>query len=142
MGRRLLERFLRRLFVLSRGGIFVCGPFLVVFVFLTGNLMFPMMFVAVFFLLIGTGPSNAALVNSVNAGIRSTALAVNLVIIHLLGDAFSPTLIGAISDRTSLQTGFWATFVAAGISGALFIYGARFAPRLRAKEDRTLAVQS
>jgi MFS transporter, Spinster family, sphingosine-1-phosphate transporter len=75
-------------------------------------------------------------VNSVDAQIRSTALAVNVFVIHLLGDAFSPWLIGAISDRTSLPTAFSVTFVAAAFSGAFMMYGARFAPRLR---DRQIA---
>ncbi|HET8889253.1 MAG TPA: MFS transporter, partial [Candidatus Angelobacter sp.] len=82
-----------------------------------------------------TGPTNAALVNSVSASIRSTALAVNVFVIHLLGDAFSPTLIGRISDKTgSLQMAFWVAFAAAGLSGLILLYGARFAPRFQAAE--------
>jgi MFS transporter, Spinster family, sphingosine-1-phosphate transporter len=102
-------------------------------------MMFPCIFVAVFFLLIGTGPTNAALVNSVSAGIRSTALAVNIFVIHLLGDAFSPALMGKISDRTSLQTAFWTAFIAAGVSGVVLIYGARFAPRLKTASEPVLS---
>ena len=93
----------------------IAVPFMVAAIYATGSLMFPAMFVAVFFVLVGTGPTNAALVNSVSASIRSTALAVNVFIIHLLGDAFSPTLIGRISDKTgSLQVAFWVAFAAAG----------------------------
>jgi MFS family permease len=104
-------------------------------IYLTGSLMFPAMFVAVFFVLVGTGPTNAALVNSVSANIRSTALAVNVFIIHLLGDAFSPPLIGWISDRTgSLQIAFWVAFAAAGLSGAILLYGAKFAPRFQVQK--------
>jgi hypothetical protein len=40
-------------------------------------------------------------------------------------------MIGWISDRTTLQTSFWAAFVAAALSGWLFLYGVKFAPRLR-----------
>jgi len=72
------------------------------------------------------------LLNSVSASIRSTALAVNVFVIHLLGDAFSPPLIGRISDMTgSLQKAFWVAFVAAGVSGIILLIGARFAPRLK-----------
>jgi hypothetical protein len=98
-------------------------------------LLFPAIFTAVFFVLVGTGPTNAALVNSVSANIRSTALAVNVFVIHLLGDAFSPTLIGKISDKTgSLQIAFWMAFAAAGISGVILLFGAKFAPRFKAGE--------
>jgi hypothetical protein len=93
--------------------------------------MFPAIFAAVFFILIGTGPTNAALVNSVSPRIRSTALAVNVFVIHLLGDAFSPALIGRISDKTSLPTAFSTAFVAAALSGVILVYGARFAPRFK-----------
>src|SRR5260370_33832083 len=107
-------------------------PLMIAAVYATGSFMLPAIFLAVFVLLIGTGPSNTAVVNSVDAGIRSTALAVNTFVIHLLGDAFSPTLIGWISDRTSLQTAFWAAFGAAALSCEFFLYGAQFAPKLRA----------
>jgi len=72
----------------------------------------------------------------VSASIRSTALAVNVFIIHLLGDAFSPALIGRISDKTgSLQIAFWVAFIAAGISGVILLYGAKFAPRFKSREN-------
>ena len=87
-----------------------------------------------FFILLNTAPLNAALVNSVSARIRATAVAVNVFTIHLLGDAFSPTLIGAISDKTNLRTGFMAAVVAAGISAAVLFYGMRFAPQLPGSE--------
>jgi MFS transporter, Spinster family, sphingosine-1-phosphate transporter len=69
-------------------------------------------------------------VNAVSARVRSTALALNVFVIHLLGDAFSPWLIGAISDRTSLPAAFSAAFVAAALSGVVLVYGSRFASRL------------
>ncbi|HEX8895149.1 MAG TPA: MFS transporter, partial [Terriglobales bacterium] len=64
------------------------------------------------------------------APIRATALAVNLFTIHLLGDAFSPTLIGYISDRTNLQMGMVAMIVALALSGIVLLYGMQFAPKL------------
>ena len=77
------------------------------------------------------------MVNSVDAGIRATALAVNTFVIHALGDAFSPWLIGKISDHSSLQTAFWAAFVAAALSGWFFLRGVRYAPNLRAVASGT-----
>ena len=76
-------------------------------------------------------PLNAAVVNSVGAHIRATAIAVNLFTIHLLGDAFSPTLVGFISDRSSLQTGFMAAIVAVAIASAILYYGKRYAPPIK-----------
>ncbi|HEX4605216.1 MAG TPA: MFS transporter [Candidatus Angelobacter sp.] len=134
LGDRLLKRYFGAYYSFSGFAMLIAVPFMVAAIYMGGKLMFPAIFAAVFFILIGTGPTNAALVNSVSAGIRSTALAANVFIIHLLGDAFSPTLIGGISDKTgSLQIAFWVAFAAAGISGVILLYGARFAPRLQAQ---------
>jgi len=129
LGDRMLKRQAGAYYTFSGVNMFIAVPFMVLAVYISGVAMFPAIFVAVFFLLIGTGPTNAAIVNSVSAQIRSTALAVNVFVIHLLGDAFSPSLIGYISDRTSLPAAFSVAFVAAALSGVILCYGARFAPR-------------
>jgi MFS family permease len=135
LGDRLLRRFYGAYYGFSGIAMLIAVPFMVAAIYATGSLMFPAMFIAIFFVLVGTGPTNAALVNSVSASIRSTALAVNVFIIHLLGDAFSPTLIGRISDKTgSLQVAFWVAFAAAALSGLILLYGAKFAPRLHTRE--------
>lgn len=129
-GDRLLKRYAGAYYSFSGVVMLISVPLMIMAIYLTGQVMFPAIFVAEFFLLLNTGPINAALVNSVGPAIRATAMAINIFVIHLLGDAFSPYLIGKISDISSLQTGFWATFVAAGLSGVILIYGAKFAPRL------------
>ncbi len=131
IGDRMLKRHHGAYYRFSGLAMVVAVPLMILAVYATGPLMLPAIFFAVFALLIGTGPSNTAVVNSVDATIRSTALAINTFVIHALGDAGSPTLIGWISDRTSLQTAFWAAFVAAGLSAFFFLYGIKFAPRLR-----------
>jgi fucose permease len=59
---------------------------------------------------------------------------VNLFVIHLLGDAASPTLIGKISDRTNLQIGFLATVAAVILAALVLFYGMRFAPTIPVKQ--------
>ena len=127
---RLLKRYYGAYYTFPGIAMFVGVPFMVLAVYSTGWLMWPMIFAAVFFLLIGTGPTNTALVNSVNPAARSTALAVNVIVVHLLGDAISPSLIGRISDRSSLPVAFSVGYVAAAISGVVLVYGARYAPKL------------
>lgn len=135
IGDRLLKRFYGAYYSFSGLAMLIAVPFMVAAIYTMGPLMFPAMFIAVFFVLVGTGPTNAALVNSVSANVRSTALAVNVFVIHLLGDAFSPTLIGRISDKTgSLQIAFWVAFAAAGLSGAILLFGAKFAPRFQVQK--------
>jgi predicted MFS family arabinose efflux permease len=129
LGDRLLKRQQGAYYTLSGVAMLAAVPLMMVAIYMTGSPMIPAMCLAEFFLLLNTGPLNAAIVNSVDAKIRSTALAVNVVVIHLLGDVPSPSIIGWISDKTSsLQTGFWVTFVAAALSGVIHVYGSRYAP--------------
>jgi hypothetical protein len=97
-------------------------------------MMLPAIALAAFFLLLNTSPLNAAVINSVGANIRATAIAVNIFIIHLLGDVPSPTMMGWVADRRSLQTAFILPVIAMGISAAILFYGMRFAPPLRVQD--------
>jgi fucose permease len=51
-------------------------------------------------------------------------------VIHILGDAISPTLMGYISDKTNLRTAFLAVTVAVAISAVVLFLGIRVAPEL------------
>ena len=59
--------------------------------------------VALTLLFMPTGAIAAALVATTDEKIRSMAFALNILIIHLLGDAISPTLIGWASDMWNLK---------------------------------------
>ena len=50
-------------------------------------------------LTIYTGPSTAATQDVVPSALRASAVAISLLIAHLLGDAFAPTLVGVISTH-------------------------------------------
>ncbi len=130
LGDRLLRRTPAAYQLVSAAGMLLSIPAVVGAIYLTGSVMYAAIMVGEFFILLNTAPLNAALVNSVSAPIRATAIAVNLFTIHLLGDAFSPTLIGYISDRTNLQMGMVAMIVAVALSGLILVYGMRFAPKL------------
>lgn len=90
----------------------------------------PSLFAAEFFLFLNTGPLNTAIVNSVSAPVRATAISINLFCIHFFGDTFSPQIIGAISDHTTLSIGLGATLVTLLFSCIILLTGARFAPLL------------
>lgn len=93
--------------------------------------MIPAIALAAFLLLLNTSPLNTALVNSVGAHIRATAIAVNIFIFHLLGDVPSPTLMGYVADKRSLQAAFILPVIAMAVSSAILFYGMRFAPEVR-----------
>jgi len=130
LGDRLLRRTPAAYQMISAVGMVLSIPAIIVVLYYPGQAMYPAIFLAEFFLLVNTAPLNAALVNSVSARIRATALAVNIFTIHLLGDAFSPTLIGYISDRSNLQMGLASMVVAVALSATVLFYGMRFAPKL------------
>ncbi|MFZ1014216.1 MAG: MFS transporter [Terracidiphilus sp.] len=90
----------------------------------------PSLFAAEFFLFLNTGPLNAAIMNSVSAQVRATAVGLNLFIIHCFGDTFSPQIIGYVSDRTNLRIGLGATLVFLVFSCVILLAGARVAPLL------------
>lgn len=83
-------------------------------------------FLAVFFLFFNTGPSNTALANVTLPNVRSTAFGLNIFVVHLFGDAISPSLIGAIRDRWNMNAGFLAVSGTMLIAGVLWLWGAKF----------------
>jgi MFS family permease len=123
----------RALYLLSAWGSVLAIPFAALVFFGPPRVFLPGAFAAEFFLFLGTGPLNAAIVNSVGAPIRATAISVNLFVIHALGDAVSPHLIGRISDATNLRIGLSITLITLTMSGIILFAGARFAPPLTGK---------
>jgi len=130
MGDRLLARGKGAYYLVSAVTLLMGIPAMLGAIYVDGRLMYPAIFFAEFFLFLNTAPLNAAVVNSVGASIRATAIAVNLFTIHLLGDVSSPTIIGWISDRSTLQTGFVAAIAATVVAAVILLYGMRFAPQI------------
>jgi sugar phosphate permease len=130
-GDYLLRRMKSSYYLISAASMGLGIPFMIVALFVKGRVMVPAIAVAAFFLLLNTSPLNAAVINSVDAHIRATALAVNIFIIHFLGDVPSPTMMGWVADRRSLQAAFVLPVIAMGISSAILFYGMKFAPAVR-----------
>jgi MFS family permease len=103
------------------------------------QLTIPSLALAVFLIFLGTGPVNAATVNAVRPEVRATALAGQLLVIHALGDAISPRIIGAVSDRSTLNLGLGSTLITLVLAAIIFSIGSRYAPPLRADEPVTAA---
>ncbi len=85
--------------------------------------------VAELLLFMSTGPINSAIVNLVAPRERASAVALSVLMIHLLGDVISPPLIGAISDRTSLGAAVLIVPVAIAVCAALWWAAGRAALR-------------
>src|SRR5437868_6026466 len=106
LGDYLLPRMKGAYYFVSAISMAVGVPFMIVALFFRGPVMLPAIAIAAFFLLFNTSPLNAAVVNSVGAHIRATAIATNIFILHLLGDVPSPPAMGLVADHRSLQTAF------------------------------------
>jgi len=135
LGDYLLPRMKGSYYLVSAASMLLGMPVMIVALFVKGPLMIPAIGVAAFFLLLNTAPLNAAVINSVGAHIRATALAVNIFIIHILGDVPSPTMMGWVADKRSLQAAFILPVIAMGISSAILFYGMRFAPPVAVDDD-------
>ncbi len=142
LGDRLLGRTKASYYVVSAVSMALGVPVMVLALFVPGKAMIPAIAVAAFFLLFNTSPLNAALINSVGAHIRATAIAVNIFIIHILGDVPSPTMMGWVADRRSLQTAFVLPVIAMVLSSAILFYGMRFAPAIRLNGESTEPAES
>ena len=98
-----------RLFVAALG--LLLGAPLVLLALLISNLA---LFIAVFVvaaisLNFCTGPLNAVIQDVIGPEVRATALGLSLLLAHLLGDAASPSVIGAIAGIFSLRTALTLT---------------------------------
>jgi MFS transporter, Spinster family, sphingosine-1-phosphate transporter len=83
-------------------------------------------FVAEFFLFLNTGPLNTVILNVTPPAVRAMAFAVNIFFIHALGDAFSPSIIGWVSDQWGLRSALLITPFAMALAGALCFLCGRF----------------
>jgi len=139
IGDKLLPRFKGAYYLVSAVSLGLGVPTMLLALNTSGRPMWIAILVAGFFLLLNTSPLNAALINAVGSHIRAFALAVNIFVIHLLGDAFSPTIIGNIADHSSLRLGLSTTSIALALSSMVLFYGARFAPKMGAAPKTPVA---
>jgi MFS family permease len=135
LGDHLLPRMKGSYYFVSAVSMGLGVPVMIVALFNKGPLMVPAIAVAAFLLLLNTSPLNTALVNAVGAHIRATAIAVNIFLFHLLGDVPSPTLMGYVADKRSLQAAFILPVIAMAASSAILFYGMRFAPVVRTQDE-------
>jgi sugar phosphate permease len=81
----------------------------------------PAMFVTLLLLFMNIGPLNAAMANVLPADLRARGFAVTTGAMHLLGDAASPYLIGAVSDVVGLTTPVLVTGLLLAVAGVVLL---------------------
>lgn len=126
VGDLVRRRFSGAYFLVSAIGVMIAFPVSAAIVFVPFPLAWVFMFVALFLLFFNTGPSNTAIANVTQPSVRAMAFAVNIFIIHALGDAAAPPLIGFVADRTNMDVAFLVVTATMFIAGVLWLCGAKF----------------
>ena len=134
IGDRLRNRFSGSYFLVSGAAMVLAFPMLLLMIFLPFPLAWIPLVFFVFFLFFNTGPTNTILANVTHPLLRAPGFALNILIIHLFGDAVSPFLMGAIAGVANLSWAFGLVSVMVLIGGILWLWGARYLER-----DTTLA---
>ena len=125
---KLRTRFAGSYFLVSGIGMLIACPFFIATLYIPFPAAWIPMFVAIFFLFLNTGPSNTALANVSLPAVRATAFAVNIFVIHALGDVQAFWLLGYIGGHTNMHVAF--LFVSGMIfaSGLAWLIGAKYLP--------------
>ena len=128
-GDRLRRRFPGSYFLVSGGAMLVGFPLFLAVLKAPFPLGWVLVFLACFCLFFNTGPTNTVLANVTHPAMRATGFALNIFVIHALGDVISPVVIGILSDKYSLDVGFLVVGVMFVVAGALWLLGARYLQR-------------
>jgi hypothetical protein len=108
----------------------VSFPFILLFLYLPFPVAWAPLTVAVFCLFFNTGPTNTILANVTHPAIRASAFAINIFIIHLLGDVISPPVLGLlIGKENRYELGFIVVSVTVLIGGLFWLLGMRHLAR-------------
>jgi len=149
-GDALRRRFPGSYFLVSGAGMILAFPLMLAFIVTPFPAAYGVMFAAVFCLFFNTGPVNTIIANVTHPAIRASAFALVILIIHLFGDTFSPTIMGLVADKVHAagaaapQPSWWADFLQRNhgmdfsflvvsamilLSGVLWLWGARYLER-------------
>ena len=126
LGDRLRARFSGSYFLVSGGAMLTGFPVFLGALHTPFPWIWVLIFLAVFCLFFNTGPTNTILANVTHPSMRAAGFALNILIIHALGDVISPVIIGLLSDWFQDMT---KAFLAVGlmflVAGVLWLFGVR-----------------
>lgn len=118
----LRKRTKRAYFVVGYMSFFLSVPFGVGAMLASDlNTALGLMFLAEFFIFAYSGPYHAAIVETVPVTMRSMAFALDIFLIHALGDAISPFLLGVVSDAAGLKAAMFLAMLYLTLGGLVSI---------------------
>lgn len=125
-GDKLRNRFGGSYFLVSGVPMLIGFPVVWAMTTVTFPWIWVHVFVACFCLFFNTGPTNTILANVTHPAMRAAGYAINILVIHALGDVLSPFAIGLISDKYSMDTAFRVVAFLFLCSGLVWLLGARY----------------
>jgi hypothetical protein len=126
VGDRLQPRFPGSYFLVSGAAMLLGFPLLLLMTFMDFPYAWIPLVAAVFCLFFNTGPTNTILANVTHPLLRAPGFALNILVIHLFGDAISPPVIGAIAGHSSLSVAFRFVSAMVLVGGVLWLWGAKY----------------
>jgi MFS family permease len=121
LGDKLRPRFPGSYFLVSGTGMLLGFPCTIAMLYVPFPYAWIFIFFAMFFLFLNIGPSNTALANVTPPAMRATAYALNILVIHLLGDVLSPPLIGWVKDHGTWNLSFFVVSTVMLLAGIIWI---------------------
>ena len=125
---KLRPRLAGSYFWVSGIGMLIAFPIFVVTLYIPFPAAWITMFLAIFFLFLNTGPSNTALANVSLPPVRATAFAVNILVVHALGDVQAFWLLGYIGGHTNMHLAFLFVSGIIFASGLIWLLGVKYLP--------------
>ena len=123
---RLRKRYPGSYFAVSGIAMLFAFPLFLMMLFTPFPAAWLFLFGSVFFVFFNTGPSNTALANVSLPSVRATAFALNIFVIHLLGDAAAPPLIGAIAGHYNMKIAFMFVSAVMLVAAAAWLAGIKY----------------
>jgi len=125
---RLRSRVAGSYFWVSGIGMLIACPFFIATLYIPFPAAWITMFLAIFFFFVNTGPSNTALANVSLPSVRATAFAVNILVIHALGDVQAFWLLGYIGGHANMHVAFLFVSGIIFLSGLAWLIGVKYLP--------------
>jgi MFS family permease len=123
LGDRLRATISGSYFLVSGCGMLLACPLFIAMLFVPFPQAWWLMAASVFFMFLNTGPSNTALANVALPKVRATAFALNILVIHALGDVLAFPTIGYIAGHTNWTIAFLFVSGMMLVSGFLWLIG-------------------
>jgi MFS family permease len=136
LGDKLRRKIPGAYFLVSGIAMLVGFPFMLLTLKSPFPTIWALLFITCFCLFFNTGPTNTILANVTHPALRSTAFALNIFVIHALGDVISPVIIGIISDKAGMDLAFKLVGIMFLAASGFWLLGMKYLER-----DSAMAVQ-